>query len=150
MTRILPQVAHMAAAEVGVPADFALARLADAEFLGGWSLGSMDLQPLDGGVFRGRSLFDGAPAHIEIHVSETLGLIDYAVGTAEHRSARIFIRVTPGPVLGQGAESCVVTLHALRAATASDAAWTRTCTVHETEILLIKAQLETALTGQSG
>lgn len=144
----LSQIAHMAAARVEVPAAFALARLADAAFVGGWSLGSMGLQPLEEGVFHGRSLFDGTPAHVEIHLSEALGLIDYAVGDAARRSPRIFIRVTAGPVLGLDAGCCVVTLHALRAVTADGGTWIRTCTVHDAEILLIKAQLEAALAAQ--
>jgi len=143
MTRHDP--AHQAATLVDVPAAFALDRLAAAEFVGGWALGSMDLVQVAPGVWRGQSLFDGSDAHVEIRAHPELGLIDFAVGTAEHRAPRIFIRVTPGPVIGRDAGCCLVTLHALRAAGADDARWNRTCTAHETEILLIRAQLERAL-----
>ena len=144
-----PQYAHMAAALVDVPAGFALDRLTDAGFIGGWALGSMGLQPVGGGVWRGTSLFDGAESHIEIHPQPALGLIDFAVGSAESRSPRIFLRVTSGPLLGHGADCCLVTLHALRPAQATAERWARTCTTHETEILLIKAQLEAALAGMT-
>lgn len=141
----LPEHAHMTAALVAVPADFALERLASAQFVGGWALGSMGLEPAAPGVFRGQSLFDGAPAHVEIRPSPELCLIDYAVGTAEHRTPRIFIRVTPGTVIGHPGACCLITLQAMRGATTTPDGWRRTCLAHEAEILLIKAQLEHAL-----
>lgn len=140
----LPDPAHMVAALVAVPADFAFDRLAAADFVGGWSLGSMGLAPVAPGVFRGVSLFDGSPAHVDLRPAPELGLIDYGVGTAERRVPRIFARVTPGEVLGHPPGTCLVTLVALRAAGADPERWARTCTAHETEILLIKAQLERA------
>lgn len=144
MSGLVPQIAHMAAALVGVPAAFAFDRLSQAEFVGRWALGSMGLAPTGDGVFVGHSLFDGSPAHVEIRPAPKLGLIDFAVGTAEVRSPRISIRITPGPVTGRGESVCIVTLHALRSAQAEEARWAQTCIAHETEILLIKAQLERA------
>lgn len=82
-TRFHHQIAHQAAARVAVPADFAFARLGSADCVGGWALGSMDLMSAGDGVWRGRSLFDGAAAHVEILPDPTSGLIDFAVGTAE-------------------------------------------------------------------
>lgn len=140
-------LAHLAAARVGVPAAFAFEMLASERFVGGWALGSMGLQQVAPAVFRGKSLFDGSEAHVEIRPQPAHGLIDYAVGTAESRSARIYVRVTPGSVLGFEDGCCLVSLHAMRSATATDAVWARTCIVHETEILLIKAQLERARSG---
>ncbi|MCC5969224.1 MAG: hypothetical protein JJU15_04695 [Pararhodobacter sp.] len=140
----LPSLAHQAAAHVDVPSDYAFDRLSEAGFVGQWSLGSMGLEAVGDGVFRGRSLFDGSAAFVEIRAERALGLIDFHVGTAQARCPRIFIRVTPGPVLGIGAHACLVTLHALRAGDATDEGWARTCLTHEAEILLIKAQLETA------
>lgn len=139
-----PIFAHLAATRVEVPATFAVERLGDPAFVGGWALGSMNLEPLGGTLHRGRSLFDGSHAHVEIHVHAELGLIDYAVGDAEQRSARIFIRVTDGTVLDDDKDTCLVTLHALRPAGATPERWARTCTSHETEILLIRSQLERA------
>jgi hypothetical protein len=144
---LCPSHAHMTSRPVSVPSDFAFTRLSCGEFVGGWALGSMGLELIGPGVWRGRSLFDGSDAHVEILARAELGIIDYAVGSAEQRSPRIFIRVTPGDVLGLGSDCCLVTLHALRSAAADDARWARTCTAHETEILLIKAQLERAFAG---
>ena len=135
--------AHHTAIRVAVPADFAFDKLSDAAFVGGWSLGSMGLQPVGAGVFRGQSLFDGSDAHVEIHPNPALGLIDFAVGSADTRVPRIWIRVAAGGPLGFGADTCVVGMGAWRAATTTDDIWARTRTSHETEIRLIKAQLET-------
>ena len=137
-------IAHAVSARAAVPAEFAFARLSEAEFIGGWSLGSMGLAPVGGGVFRGVSLFDGSEAFVEILPQPGLGLIDFAVGTRAARSPRIAIRVADGGPLRHGDGVCIVTLSALRAATSDDERWQKTCTTHETEILLIKAQLETA------
>ncbi len=138
-------VAHQAAALVDVPASFALAHLSDAGMVGRWALGSMDLQPSGkDSVFRGRSLFDGSIAHVEIRAHPELGLIDYHVGTEASRSPRIMIRVAPASVAGLGDVQCLVTLFAWRNLSGDADRWARTCTTHEAEILLIKAQLETA------
>ena len=136
--------AHMAATLIRVPREFALNNLADPAFVGGWALGAMDLEQVSEGLFRGRSLFDGTEAYVEFRPAPELGLIDYAVGTDKVRCPRLFIRVTSGTDIGYDDDTCVVTLHALRDASAHADAWIRTCTAHETEILLIKAQLETA------
>lgn len=144
----LPDHAHVAAALVSVPAGFAFAQLADARFVGGWSLGSMHLAEAAPGVFRGVSMFDGSAAHVDIRPRPDLGLIDYGVGTLDSRMPRIFVRVTAGDVLGHADGACLVTMTALRAAGADPARWSRTCITHEAEILLIKAQLETAWAAQ--
>lgn len=146
----MPPLAHMTASLVLVPADFAFARLADAAFVGRWSLGSMGLQEVAPGVFRGLSMFDGSEAYVEIRPVPALGLIDFAVGSMEARAPRIFIRVTEGSLLGHAEGTCQVALHALRPAQAPEDRWTRTCTTHETELLLIKAQLETAFAADGG
>lgn len=141
---VLPSVAHQAAARVAVPSDFAFDRLSDAGFIGCWALGSMGLEADGAGVYRGRSLFDGSEAFVEIRAERDQGLIDFHVGTRQVRQPRIFMRVTPGLVLGMAGGECLVTLHALRAADAPDERWARTCLTHEAEILLIQAQLEAA------
>lgn len=141
---------HTTSALVSVPHGFALERLLAAEFVGGWALGSMDLRHVADGVWCGRSLFDGTETHVEIVPHPTLGLIDYAVGSADSRAALIYIRVTPGATLGHGSECCLVSMHAMRAKATNDDRWTRTCTAHETEILLIKTQLERAFAEANG
>lgn len=139
----LPDYAHHITTFVQTPAAFAFEKLSSAAFVGGWSLGSMRLTPVGNGVYRGVSLFDGAEAFVEIHPVPEHGLIDFSVGTLESRLPRIFIRVVSGASIGYDEGCSFVSLHAMRATTATDAAWARTCTVHETESLLIKAQLET-------
>lgn len=141
--------AHIASTVVTVPAGFALDRLSDAGFVGGWSLGSMGLTLVAPGVFRGISMFDGSEAFVDVRLQRDVGLIDFGVGTAEQRVPRIFVRVTPGTVLGHADGKCLITMIALRMADSEADRWARTCTTHETEILLIKAQLEAAYTGSA-
>ncbi|KPQ05678.1 MAG: hypothetical protein HLUCCA12_14300 [Rhodobacteraceae bacterium HLUCCA12] len=143
-------VAHQAAARVAVPANFAFEKLANAGFVGGWALGSMGLQAVADGVFRGQSLFDGSSAHVEIRPHPDQGLIDFHVGTAQSRKPRIFIRITDGAGLGFDSGACLVTMHALRANDAAEDTWARTCVSHEAEILLIKSQLESAWAAARG
>ncbi|WP_299479050.1 hypothetical protein [uncultured Paracoccus sp.] len=137
-------IVHVASVEVAVPADYAFDRLSDAAFVGGWSLGSMGLAQHDGEVFVGTSLFDRSQAFVEIHPVRKLGLIDYSVGSASHREPRIYIRITDARMLGWQDSQSIVALHAIRGGAATPERWARTCTAHETEILLIKAQLERA------
>ena len=138
-------IAHQAAAHVAVPADFALERLADPGFVGGWALGSMNLSRLgDSPVYRGHSLFDGSEAFVEIDAHPALGLIDYRVGTQEARSPRISIRIVPGGVVGLDEGRCLVVLMAWRVHATPADRWARTCRAHEAEILLLKGQLESA------
>lgn len=139
-------IAHQAAAHVAVPAAFALARLADAGFVGGWALGSMGLSRVgESAVYRGQSLFDGSTAFVEISAQPEIGLIDYHVGTMQARSPRVSIRVVPGEVVGLDAAHCLVVLMAWRVEGTPAERWARTCRAHEAEILLLKGQLETAL-----
>lgn len=140
----IPEAAHSATALVQTPVRFAFDLLASADFVGGWSLGSMGLQPAGPSVFRGRSLFDGSETFVEIRPNPGLGLIDFAVGSLEQREPRISIRVIPGEVIARDPACCLVSLHAVRSASATPETWARTCIVHEAEILLIKAQLETS------
>lgn len=136
--------AHLAAAQIDAPADFALTQLADARAIGRWTLGSMDFTPLGDGLWQGTSLFDGATSIVEIVAHRALGLIDYHVGTAEARVPRISIRVTPGPDWGLRADQCLAAMTTWRAGWMEDDRWERTRKTHEVEALLFKAQIETA------
>ncbi|MCC5988162.1 MAG: hypothetical protein JJT95_10810 [Pararhodobacter sp.] len=139
-------IAHQAAAHVAVPARFALERLADPGFVGGWALGSMNLSRLgDSSVYRGHSLFDGSEAFVEFQPHPGTGLIDYHVGTQEARSPRVSIRVVPGNVVGLDDGRCLVVLMAWRVHSTPYERWNRTCRAHEAEILILKGQLESAL-----
>jgi hypothetical protein len=137
-------VAHLASVRIDVPANFAFERLSDGHALGRWALGSMGLEPAgQPGIWRGHSLFDGSEAIVEIVAHPELGLIDYHVGDLDVRSPRIAIRVTPGPDWGLGQDACLAAMTTWRVQWMDDARWARTCTTHELEVLLFKAQIET-------
>ncbi len=134
---------HVASAVIDAPEDVAFEHLADAKQLGRWALGCMDLQPTDDpAVFRGRSLFDGSPAFVEIDAKPADGLIDYHVGSSTARAPRIFIRVAPAALCGLPATQCTVALIAWRTADMSAERWRQLCTTHEAEALILKAQIE--------
>lgn len=134
---------HIVTTLVEAEAEAAFAFLADPDALGGWSLGCMDTGP-DGpeGVYKGRSLFDGAEGWFSIHAHPELLLIDYAVGTRENRNRRISARVVAAQECGLAQGSCYVSLIAWRTAGMAEPRWRRLCAAHEAEIWLIKAQIE--------
>ncbi len=136
--------AHLASVRVDAPAGFAFSHLSDGRKLGRWTLGSMDLVPAEEpGLWRGASLFDGAPAEVEIRPHPALGLIDFHLGPAGARVPRVSIRVTPGPDWGLPEQSCLVAMTTWRAGWMDDGRWERTRKTHELEVLLFKAQIET-------
>ena len=140
----LPDHAHCATALVEVAAEAAYAFLVDPAALGGWSLGCMDLVHVGGGIYRGRSLFDGGEGWLSIDGDPTRLVIDYHVGTLEERVPRICARVVPAPVCGLAPSECYVSLLAWRTRSLDEARWQRLCASHAAEIWLIKAQLEAA------
>ena len=134
--------AHSVSAQLGIPAVAAFAFLVDPQALSRRSLGCMDLVACGGGLFTGRSLFDGAQGWLSIDGDEKRLLVDYHVGTATERQPRISARVVPGPVCTLPETVCIVTLTAWRSTAMTDERWQRLCATHETEIWLIKAQAE--------
>ena len=139
------QPAHAVTARVEAPAGVVFDFLADPIRLGRWSLGCMETRPTDvPGVFTGVSLYDGARGWLSIEAHRGLLLIDYCVGTLEHRSPRISARIIPGTVAGLPKDACYATLTAWRTAAMTDERWQRLCTAHDAEIWLIKAQIEAA------
>ncbi len=137
--------AHLASVSIDAPFDTVFDALADGHRLGRWALGSMDLQPLaEAGLWRGTSLFDGTTAEVEIRPHRALGLIDFHLGPAGARVPRVSIRVTRGADWGQPEGTAMVAMTTWRAAWMDDARWARTCKTHELEVLLFKAQIETA------
>lgn len=137
--------AHLASVRIDAPLAFAFAQLTDIAAMGRWALGSMDFQPTaTARVHVGTSLFDGARTFVEIRANEDAGLIDYLVGTEKERLPRISIRLTEGTHWGEPKDTCLAAMSTWRAAWMDDARWARTCTTHETEVLLFRAQIETA------
>ena len=136
-------LSHIATALVEAPAGAVFSFLADPLALGGWSLGCMRTQATDvPGVFTGWSLFDGAQGWFEIDADPERLWIDYRVGTRERRMPRISARVVPGPVCGLGEGQCYASLVAWRPPAMAADRWLRLCSAHETEIWLIKEQIE--------
>jgi hypothetical protein len=137
--------AHFAATHIDTTASFAMAQLSDVASLGQWALGSMDfVATSDGNVWRGRSLFDGSDCFVEIRAYPDLGLVDYHVGSLQMRIPRVSIRIVPGDTLGSDDACCIATMTTWRADHVDDDGWIRTCRAHDLEVLLFKAQIETA------
>ncbi len=138
-----PALAHSVTALIEAPADEVFDFLSDPVALGRWSLGCMRTQETDlAGVWTGWSLFDGGQGYFEIVAHRELMLIDYRVGTLEHRQPRISARVVPGAVCGLPAGHSYATLTAWRPPAMPAGRWARLCTAHETEAWLIKEQIE--------
>jgi len=146
MTAATPlPLSHIATALVAAPAEAVFDFLADPLTLGRWSLGCMRTEPTDlDGVFTGWSLFDGGQGWFEIAADRARLWIDYAVGTRERRLPRISARIVPGPVCGLDADRCYASLIAWRPDGMAPDRWIRLCSAHETEIWLIKEQIESA------
>lgn len=144
MTLAMPlPLSHIATALIEAPAEPTFAFLADPLALGGWSLGCMRTEPTDlPGVFTGWSLFDGGQGWFEIVSDPERLFIDYHVGTRDRRVPRISARVVPGAVCGLGVNQCYASLIAWRPPAMAADRWLRLCSAHETEIWLIKEQIE--------
>lgn len=135
---------HVASVVIDAPEDVAFDHLTDPKRLGRWTLGSMDMEPTDEpNVFRSRSLFDGSTSYVEIDAKPADGLIDFHVGNSEKRAPRVFVRVAPGPLCGLSKNQCTVALFAWRTADMSPERWRQLGVIHDAEILLFKAQIET-------
>lgn len=136
-------LSHVATALVDAPAEAVFAFLADPAALGEWSLGCMRTQPAGlPGIYTGWSLFDGSQAWFEIVADATLLLVDYHVGSLSKRTPRISARVVRGSVCGLPDAQSYATLTAWRPQGMAPERWARLCSAHETEIWLIKEQIE--------
>ena len=136
-------LSHVATALVDAPAQAVFEFLTDPVALGEWSLGCMRTQPTDiAGVHTGWSLFDGSQAWFEIVADARVLLVDYHVGSLARRTPRISARVVRGSVCGLSDAHCYATLTAWRPQGMEAARWARLCSAHETEIWLIKEQIE--------
>lgn len=135
-------LSHCVTVECAVPADRALAFLADGAALGRWALGCWQTAPRGDGLFTGHSLFDGGEVWVRPVADTRLGIVDYHVGPgAEALVPRIMARVIPGASSGRGADRCLVSLVAWRAVGMDDERWSRLTAAHEVEIRLIQALL---------
>ena len=136
---------HSASIEVAAPAAAAFAFMADGLKQGRWAFGSWDREALGDGIFAGTSLFSGAKTYVRIRADQERLMVHYDVGAApdaDDLMPRIVARIVPGPVLGMEENECVVTLTAWRTRDMSDRRWHQLQVSHETQVLIIKHQIE--------
>ena len=135
-------ICHGVSVEVAVAAQDAFAYLADPKMVGRWALGCFNALPTDKpGLYQGISLFDGTKAWFRIDRDPERLIIDYHVGDAVRQLPRISSRIVPGPHYGRDADHCIITMNAWRPVDMTEERWQRLCASHETEILMIQAQL---------
>ena len=135
--------AQLASVEIAVPAETAFAYLADGMKQGEWALGSWDRRQIGEGLFAGTSLFDGRELLIRLDAVPSLMLVEYHVGrTPDALAPLVWARVVPGPVVGLGAERCVLTLVVWRSLGDSEEAWALLGHSFPTEVQMIKGRLE--------
>ena len=80
----IPALSHSVTALIEAPAELTFAFLADPLKVGNWALASMQAEPADDpGIYRGRSLFDGAQNHFAVTRSSAA-----AARRIQRRSAR--------------------------------------------------------------
>jgi hypothetical protein len=137
-----------ASSEVKVPAATAFEFMADGMKQDHWALGSMGREDLGGGLFRGKSSFDGTDLYVRLDSDRDRLLVDYAVGdSAEELLPHVEARIRPGSWIGlaDGDAACVVTLTIWRWPGAEQDEWEFTEHLWRTEIRLIKGAIERGL-----
>ena len=96
------------------------------------------------GLVTGTEIDDGEQVLVRIENHPERLLIDYQVGpSADDLQPRIFVRITPGAVIGASGDCCLLTMTALRTDGMDDVRWKRLTTAHALEVELIKSTLET-------
>src|SRR5688572_846871 len=144
MTQV-PALEHSVTALIEAPAEVTFALLSDPLQVGKWALASMQAEPAENpGIYRGRSLFDGAQNHFAVTPHPQLLLVEYSVGSREALTPRIRAQVIRAESVGLAATSCYLTLTAWRPVDMPAARWSRLCAAHNVEIWLIKEQVEEA------
>ena len=107
-----------------------------------WSLGTWRTEITADGLIRGISIKGGAPIYVRIERHPGQLLIDYHIGsTPDALSPRIFARVTPVDVFGDGG-GCGLSLTVFRTAGMDDARWNSLTATHVVELDIIKSALE--------
>ena len=141
----IPALAHSVTALIEAPAELTFRCLADPIQVGKWALSSMQAEPADAeGIYRGRSLFDGAQNHFAVTAHPQLLLVEYSVGPRGALKPRIRAQVMRAEDVALPETNCYLTLTAWRPADMSAARWSRLCAAHNVEIWLIKEQVEAA------
>ena len=136
---------HSASIEIATSAERAFEFMADGMKQGGWALGSWGRTALADGVFEGTSLFSGDKTYVRIETDPVNLVVYYDIGGTSdpaQMARRIIARIVPGPTVGLAADECVVSLIAWRIDGMSERRWHQLCVSHETEVLMIKHQIE--------
>ena len=117
--------------------------LIDPLLLGKWSLGCFNTSlDQETGLYLGHSLFNGNPSYVRIESKEDEKRIDFYLGKIKPEIPRIVIKVHKGKDLGYPEISGLVTMIAWRTSSMTDYEWERLKKCHDTEILMIKEQIE--------
>ena len=141
----MTSMVHATARQCQASCARALAHLSTHAGMSRWILGLWNCRETAPGLFTGESLFDGAIGCVRVVVDAGRPQVDYLVGaSADSLVPRIRAHVIDGALLGHARGTCLVTLEAWRTGDMSDERWTRLMHTHETEIELIRAQLEAA------
>ncbi len=141
-----PQLIHATARVCKATVLAALHHLSTADGMSRWNLGMFDTTQQPDGLLTGRSLFDGTRAYARADLDRAKGLVTYRIGANPHTLvARIQAQVVDADTLGYETGLVLVCLQTWRPSDMDDTRWARLAATHETEIDLIKAQLERGL-----
>ena len=133
---------HTSTTEIIRPARDVMAYLADGMKHNDWALGCLNRKQIEKNLFVGHSLLDGAETYIRLYPDFENLLILADVGPdREQLLPRVLIRVIPGNVVNRHPDTCLVSLITWRWEM-SDEQWLKICVSHETEMFIIKSQLE--------
>ena len=139
------ELIHAAARLCTTSLQAALDHLSTASGLSRWNLGMFDTTQEPDGLLKGVSLFDGMPTYARAEIDPHKGLVTYCVGADPHVLVpRIQAQVIDGAALGYEAGLVLICLQTWRLKDMDDRRWLRLTTTHETELDLIKAQLDKA------
>jgi hypothetical protein len=137
------QLIHATARLCKASVQAALHHLSSADGMSRWNLGMFDTSETPDGLLTGASLFDGTRAYARADIDAAKGLVTYCIGADPAVLVpRIQAQVIEGAALGYQADRIMVCLQTWRLEDMDDARWQRLMATHETEIDLIKAQLE--------
>jgi len=137
------QLIHATARVCKAGVQAALHHLSSADGMSRWNLGMFDTTQRPDGLLTGVSLFDGRRAYARADIDSAKGLVTYRIGADPAvLLPRIQAQVLEGAALGYEAGQIMVCLQTWRLEDMDDARWQRLTATHETEIDLIKAQLE--------
>lgn len=143
------EIAHTSSILVAAPADIAFGFMSDGLKQSRWALGSWDRKVYRDDIFVGTSLFNNNDLFVRLVSDPKLRLVDYYCGVdPDDLRHLVEARIIPGETLGFGADNSAVILTTWREANISDQEWEVTYHVWQTEIQLIKGNIEREYLGR--